>query len=72
MLTVAYEGGILILFDLLLQSVKQLRAKESIDRNAKPVAKLLNCRYRGTVVPAADNIVYGRLGNAADTAQLII
>jgi hypothetical protein len=57
--------------DFLFQSPEQFRLKELLDGDVQPVADFLDGGYRGAVVPPADDVVEGRLGDTAHAAQLV-
>ena len=54
-----------------LYLAEQIGGKEIHNCDPQAVAQLLNGGHRRAVVPAADNVVYGGLGNTADGTQLI-
>ena len=59
------------LFDFLLQASKQFRMEELINRNTQTVTQLLDRGHSRAVVSAANDVVYGRLRNATNTAQFV-
>ena len=59
------------LFDFLLQMIENIRCKELDNRNIQTITQFLNSCYCRAVVPTADNVVDGRLRDAAHGAQLI-
>jgi hypothetical protein len=59
------------LFDFLLQASKQFRSEEFFDCDTQSITKLFDCGDSCAVIPAADNVVYGRLCNTANAAQLV-
>ena len=61
----------LYLFHFLIQIHEQARVEEILYRDPESVAQLFNCRARCAVVAPADNVVDGRLCDAAHAAQLV-
>ena len=61
----------LYLFHFLIQIHEQARVEEILYRDPESVAQLFNCRDRCAVVAPADNVVDGRLCDAAHAAQLV-
>ena len=61
----------LYLFHFLIQIHEQARVEEILYRDPESVAQLFNCRDRCAVVAPADNVVDGRLRDAAHAAQLV-
>jgi hypothetical protein len=57
--------------DFLLQSPEQFRLEELLDGDVQPIADFLDGGYRGAVVPPADDVVEGGLGNATHAAQFV-
>jgi hypothetical protein len=57
--------------DFLFQPSKQFRLEELLDGDVQPIADFLDGGYRGAVVPPADDVVEGGLGDTAHAAQLI-
>ena len=61
----------LYLFYFLIQIHEQARVEEILYRDPESVAQLFNCRDRCAVVAPADDVIDGRLRDAAHIAQFI-
>ena len=59
------------LFDFLFQMIENIWCKELDNRNIQTIAQFLNGCYCRAVVSTADNVVDGRLRDAAYGAQFI-
>ena len=63
--------GQMKLFDFLLQAGKQIRVEELVDCNTETIAQFLYCGYGCTVVPAANDVVYGGLRNTTNATKFV-
>ncbi len=59
------------LFDFLLQTEKQLRIEEILDRDPQAVAQLLDRCDGGAVVSSADNVVHRGLCDTAHITEFV-
>ena len=59
------------LFDFLFQMIENIWCKELDNRNIQTITQFLNSCYCRAVVSTADNVVDGRLRDAAHGAQFI-
>ena len=61
----------MLLFYFLLQFSEDLRVEKIDDGNIQTVAQLFYCGNGGAVISPAGDIVYCRLSDAAESAQLV-
>lgn len=59
------------LFYFLLQATEQLVIEKIVYRNAQPVANFFDGGNGSAVVPSADDVVKGRLGNTTEGRKLV-